>query len=239
MATPKTRLANIIVALALLLSGAGAAVCADNQDDKSYSSVINYLKSNYKAKGQGAFGLVTLARFVVKVIKPAGVKNFKLAMLRDLQFTSARVDDDLGAFMRANVHARWQPLTQVISRQEKQYVYVYFQQEKTDAKFLIVAVQKQNAFIIQFKFSPEKLAQFLAKPEIMGISLTGEDDKKNNSSSATHADDDNQKSKENRKLDDNKKNSEVKPPVAPEAVVEITDGGRSNGCFVQILCSMV
>jgi hypothetical protein len=187
---------------------ASASVFADKKaDDKSYSSVIKYLKSNYKARGQGTFGALTFARFLVKIIRPAGVKNFKLSMLRDLQFTSKRVDDDLGTFIRTNVHADWQPLTQVISRKENQYVYVYFMQEKEHAKFLVVAVQKQDAFVIQFKFDPELLAKFLQKPEILGISLTGNEEKKNQSEQNKPADEENNKSEENKKSNEASKSN--------------------------------
>lgn len=198
MTKPNKLLAQIVIAL-VLVSMTNANVFADKkEDDKSYSSVIKYLKSNYNAKGQSAFGMIMFARFIVKMIKPAGVKNFKLSMLRDLQFTSARVDEDLGTFIRANVHTDWQPLTQVISRKEKQYVYVYFMEEKGHAKFLIVAVQKQEAFVIQFKFDPQLLAKFLAKPEILGISLTG-DDKKNQPDQNKPTDEENKKSEEVKK----------------------------------------
>ena len=192
-------LAQIVIAL-VLVAMASTTIFADKKDDdKSYSSVIKYLKSNYKAKGQGAFGMVMFARFIVKMIKPAGVKNFKLSMLRDLQFTNTRIDDDLGTFIRTNVHSDWQPLTQVISRKENQYVYVYFMPEKEHAKFLIVAVQKQEAFVIQFKFEPELLAKFLEKPEILGISLTGDDEKKNNAGQNKQANEENKKSEESKK----------------------------------------
>jgi hypothetical protein len=195
----KKLLAQLLIAL-VLLTMTGANIFADNKaDDKSYSSVIKYLKSNYKARGQGAFGMVTFARFLVKMIKPAGVKNFKLSMLRDLQFTSKRVDDDLGSFIRSNVQSGWEPLTQVVSRRDNQYIYVYFMPEKEHAKFLIVAVQKQEAFVIQFKFEPERLAKFLEKPEILGISLTGDDEKKNRSDQNKTTEEENKKSEENRK----------------------------------------
>jgi hypothetical protein len=207
MTKPNRLLARIVVAL-VLVSMASASVFADKKaDDKSYSSVIKYLKSNYKARGQGTFGALTFARFLVKIIRPAGVKNFKLSMLRDLQFTSKRVDDDLGTFIRTNVHADWQPLTQVISRKENQYVYVYFMQEKEHAKFLVVAVQKQDAFVIQFKFDPELLAKFLQKPEILGISLTGDEEKRNRAAQNKPADEENNKNEENKKSNEASKSN--------------------------------
>lgn len=197
-------LAQFVIAL-VLVALASATIFADKkEDDKSFSSVVKYMKSNYKAKGQGTFGMVTFARFLVKMIRPAGVKNFKLSMLRDLQVTSKPLEADLGSFLRSNVHPGWEPLTQVISRRENQYVYVYFMPENEHAKFLIVAVQKQEAYVIQFKFEPERLAKFLEKPEILGISLTGDDEKKNRSDQQNKPPDE-----ENKKPEEGKKNNET------------------------------
>jgi hypothetical protein len=199
MANYKKLLAQFVIVLVLVPMTSTTIFADKKEDDKSFSSVVKYMKSNYKARGQGTFGMVTFARFLVKVIRPAGVKNFKISMLRDLQFTTKRVDDDLGTFIRNNVHTDWQPLTQVVSRKENQYIYVYFMPENEHAKFLIVAVQKQEAFVIQFKFEPERLAKFLEKPEILGISLTGDDEKKNGSDQNKPADEENKKSEENKK----------------------------------------
>jgi hypothetical protein len=204
MAKPNKLLAQFVIALVFAALASTTIFADKKEDDKSFSSVVKYMKSNYKAKGQGTFGMVTFARFLVKVIRPAGVKNFKLSMLRDLQFTSKPVDDDLGTFIRSNVHSGWEPLTQVVSRRENQYVYVYFMPENDHAKFLIVAVQKQEAFVIQFKFEPERLAKFLEKPEILGISLTGDDEKKNRSDQQNKPADE-----ENKKPEEGKKNNEA------------------------------
>ena len=178
-----------LIAVALVLAFAGLTIRADNKapnkgDDKSFSTFVKYLKSNYDAKGQSTFGMVSFARFLVKVIKPAGVKNFKVSMLRDLQFTNLKVDDDLGTFIRKNVHSDWHPMSQVVSLKNNQYVYVYFMPEKNDVKFLVVAVQQRDAFVVQFKFEPERLAKFIEKPEILGISLTGDDRQQGNSGPA-------------------------------------------------------
>ena len=57
--------------------------------DESFSSVVKHIKSNYHAKQQGFFGAMMLARFAVKFIKPAGVKNFKVVLLKDLDYSEA------------------------------------------------------------------------------------------------------------------------------------------------------
>ena len=77
------KVSHLLAAVVVLAIACGAA----RADDKSFSSVVKHMKSSYKAKQQGFFGAMMLARFAVKVVKPAGVKNFKVAFLRDLDFS--------------------------------------------------------------------------------------------------------------------------------------------------------
>jgi hypothetical protein len=149
----------------------------DGQDDKSYSTVINHIKSNYGAKGQSFFGMVGFARFLVKMIRPAGVKNFKLTLLREVDYSRGPKPDspDFHAFVRETIHPSWEPLIQYGSKKDKQWCYVYFTREKDDAKILLLAMQEREAFVLQFKFNPEKLVAFINDPKIMGISLKGDE----------------------------------------------------------------
>lgn len=142
-------------------------------DDHSYSTVVSHIKSNYNAKSQGLFGMVTLGRLLVKLIKPAGVKNFKMTMLRDVDYSRGPHPEsrDFHAFVRESVDRNWQPLVQYAARKQKEWTYVYMQREKEDAKVLILMMHENQAFVVQFKFSPQRLSEFISDPQIMGISL--------------------------------------------------------------------
>ncbi|MEN3333222.1 MAG: hypothetical protein V7641_2587 [Blastocatellia bacterium] len=160
------QIAAVMLALTLLASVASA-------DDKSYSQIIKHIKSNYRAKEQGFFGMVMLARFAVKLIKPAGVKNFKVTMLRELDYSSGPRPEskDFHAFLRSKIEPAWVPLVTYSAPRERQWTYVYALQDKEDIKLLVVTVQKQDAVVLQTKFSPAKLVEFMNNPQIMGISL--------------------------------------------------------------------
>src|SRR6185436_14997403 len=86
----------MLVTLAPVVSLAG---------DESYSSVIKHIKSNYHAKQQGFFGAMMIARFAVKVIKPAGVKNFKMTLLRDLDYAEGPTPQsgEFHSFIRSKI----------------------------------------------------------------------------------------------------------------------------------------
>jgi hypothetical protein len=121
------RIAAAGLALALL---AGVALA----DDKSYSQVVKHIKTNYRAKQQGFFGMMMLARFAVKLIKPAGVKNFKVTLLRELDYSDgpSPASKEFQAYLREKIAPNWTPLISYSAPRERQWTYVYSAQEKDD-----------------------------------------------------------------------------------------------------------
>lgn len=141
--------------------------------DRSFSALVEHIQKNYDGKRQGTMGLINFARFMVKVIKPAGVKNFKVVLFRSVDFSGISGSEDVKfhEFVESSVSPEWRPLVQYSSRKNKQWTYVYCTEESDDVKFLVVNLQQKQAFVAQFKFSPEKLTAFMNDPKIMGISL--------------------------------------------------------------------
>jgi hypothetical protein len=144
--------------------------------DKSFSSVVKHIKSNYGAKQQGFYGAMMFARFVVKVVRPAGVKNFKVALLKDLNLSERPDRTEFHEATRRLIGNEWQPLVQFNSSRANQYTHVYVQHSKSDVKLLVVTLQRNEAVVAQTKFSPEKLIKFIDDPKIMGISLKDKKD---------------------------------------------------------------
>lgn len=171
---PRLSITVLLVSIAPTFAFAG---------DESFDSVVKHIKSNYHAKQQGFFGAMVLARLAVKFIRPAGVKNFKLVMLRDLDYTESPgpQNGQFHSFIQTKIDPRWTPLVQYSSAREKQWTYVFVSREKEDVKLLVVTLQKQDAVVLQTKFSPDKLVEFMNNPQIMGISLNNENKAKENS----------------------------------------------------------
>lgn len=169
MATSKRLFTRLSITVMLVTLAPVASLAGD----ESFSKVVKHIKSNYRARQQGFFGAMMLARFAVKVIKPAGVKNFKVVLLRDLDYTEAPSprNGEFHAFIQSKIDPRWTPLVQYSSPREKQWTYVYITQEKEDVKVLVVTLQRKDAVVLQTKFSPAKLVEFMNNPQIMGISL--------------------------------------------------------------------
>ncbi|MEK6410204.1 MAG: hypothetical protein AABN34_25035 [Acidobacteriota bacterium] len=160
--------------------------------DESFNSVVKHIKRNYHAKQQGFFGAMMLARFAVKVIKPAGVKSFKVVLLRDLDYSEAPGPQggEFHSFINSKIDPRWAPLVKYSSPRERQWSYVYVMREKEDVKLLVVTLQQREAVVLQTKFSPEKLVEFMNNPQIMGISLNSDNRSKGNAIGTADADED-------------------------------------------------
>ncbi len=159
--------------------------------DESFSSVVKHIKSSYRAKQQGFFGAMMLARFAVKIVKPAGVKNFKVVLLRDLDYSESPNprSAEFHSFIQSKIDPIWTPLVQYSSPREKQWTYVYVTREKEDVKLLVVTLQRKDAVVLQTKFSPAKLVEFMNNPQIMGISLNNDNKSRDRVARTDGADD--------------------------------------------------
>jgi hypothetical protein len=171
--TIKKRFLQVVITV-VLLSLAGNSAFAG---DKSFSTVVKHIKSNYNGKQQSFFGMVTFARLAVKMIKPAGVRNFKVVLIRELDFSRGPRpgQGEFHSFIRSKIEPVWSPLVQFSSPREKQWTYVYALHEKEDLKILIVTMQRAEAVVVQAKINPEKLIEFMNDPKLMGISLKHEE----------------------------------------------------------------
>jgi hypothetical protein len=187
MTTSKRLLTRLSITVVLLTLAPAASLAGD----ESFSSVVKHIKSSYHAKQQGFFGAMMLARFAVKIIKPAGVKSFKVVLLRDLDYSEAPSprNGQFHAFIQSKIDPRWTPLVQYSSPREKQWTYVYVTREKEDVKLLVVTLQQKDAVVLQTKFSPAKLVEFMNNPQIMGISLNGDNKSKGRVARADDSDD--------------------------------------------------
>ena len=171
--TIKKRFLQVVIITVLLSLASNSAFAGD----KSFSTVVKHIKSNYNGKQQSFFGMMMFARMAVKMIKPAGVKNFKVVLIRELDFTRGPRpgQSEFHSFIRSKIEPVWSPLVQFSAPREKQWTYVYALHEKEDIKILVVTMQRAEAVVVQAKISPEKLIEFMNDPKVMGISLKHEE----------------------------------------------------------------
>jgi len=162
---------RILTALALsviALSFASAVIAQPNE----YDLVVRQLKTRYKAKKVG-IPFMSLARAIVAMARPAGVKAFKITVFEGLQISKETLDGEMRAGLGQIFNEDWIPILRVRSREGEQ-VYMYMREVRQDVKINLVTIDKESAVVVRATFNPDKLVEFINDPKIFGISLADE-----------------------------------------------------------------
>ena len=155
------------LALALTAFWLAAAVAPASAKDREFGLFVRHIGSYYHAHRShrlliGFAG--GLGNVVIKFWRPYGVKNFKLAMFEDQDFSASRDDLDFPAVIRAGINAGWSPLIQVWSRRDGERTYVFARATgKNDVKVLVVTLEQNEAVVVEAKFNPDKLSRAIER----------------------------------------------------------------------------
>ncbi|HEY0377031.1 MAG TPA: hypothetical protein VGC87_08745 [Pyrinomonadaceae bacterium] len=164
--SPRARsLAALVIAAALVSAAAPVA----RADDPEFDAITSHLKSHFHAH-RVSIPFLGLANFFVHVVRPAGVKSFKVAIFEDLNFAPGQSGSGFNAVMRDALSPEWQPLIRVRSRDGEQ-VYVYAREAGENINLMVVTIDQTDAVVARVKISPKRLAEFLRDPKILGISM--------------------------------------------------------------------
>lgn len=164
---------RLLISFALLLFVFALTAPTANAKDKEFDAIVKHLKTKYQAK-KVKIPFLWVARFAVKIVRPAGVKSFDITLFEKLQFSRATLDEEMQSAMRNSLSADWSPILRIRSKEGEQ-VYMYMREEGKDVKIMFVTIDKDEAAVIRAKFNPDKLAEFINNPKIFGISLSDSD----------------------------------------------------------------
>ena len=164
MTRAKSLAAPACLALALALCSPAAAK-ADDFDD-----VVRGVRAACGGR-KARVPFLGLARFATRLVRPAGVKNFKLAVFEDV--TGAGDAAGLGAAVRRSLGPEWRPLVRVRASRGAAQTHVYVREAGDDLKLMIVTLDGRQATVIRAKVNPEALARFAREPKVLGVRLGG------------------------------------------------------------------
>lgn len=168
-----SNLKKTLVALTLLFVFVTAAASTANAGGKEYEAVVKHLTTKYKAK-KVKIPMVWLARFAVRMVRPAGVKSFSVTTFENLKFSRETLDIEMQMALKNSFSAAWTPIFRARSRKGEQ-AYMYAREAGSSVKVMVVTINEDKATVVRAAFSPEKLADFINEPKILGISLEDND----------------------------------------------------------------
>lgn len=157
----------------LLLSGVSDAQAQQpfRAKGKEFKDVVKYIETQFGVR-KTHIPMLGLANFAFKLIRPAGVKGFKLAVFEDADFSNHPGNLSFNSFMREAYRKDWQPLVRVNSKREGNVqTYIYARNAGKDVQFAIVTFEEREAVVMEVKFNPDAAARFMENPKIMGISI--------------------------------------------------------------------
>ncbi|MEW6210496.1 MAG: VWA domain-containing protein [Acidobacteriota bacterium] len=138
-----------------------------------FDMIVKNIESHYNAKKR-RIPFLGLAGFFVKIIRPAGVKSFKLAVFDEQDFRPGQRDFEFERSVKKSINSKkWKPMTRAISRSTGNRAFVYTHQSGKDMEMLTVTFSNRQAIVVQAKINPDAVARFMEKPEILGFSLAG------------------------------------------------------------------
>ncbi|MCI0491281.1 MAG: VWA domain-containing protein [Blastocatellia bacterium] len=167
MTTGKRFFCQLLIAAVLLFAAHATALAADD-----FGMIVKNIESRYNAKRK-KIPFLGVAGFLVKIVRPAGVKSFKFALFENHDFAPGPQDAEFEQAVRKSLNRKWQPMLQSRSRLEGNRTYIYSQPSGKDIKLLSVTFTRQQAIVVEAKVNPESLMKFMDQPEIMGFSLSG------------------------------------------------------------------
>ena len=133
--------------------------------DGDFDAVVRSVKADCGGKKMH-IPFLGLAGFATKLMRPAGVKSFKLAMFDGVSVGDTRT---LGEDLRRVLGDGWSPLVRARTREGQAYVYV--REVGADLKLIVVALDGGQATVVRVRLNPQALAKFADNPKILGISL--------------------------------------------------------------------
>ena len=170
------------ITIALLVSPSFIALAKG----KGFKDVVKHIEANYGAK-KVRIPLLGLANFAVKLVRPAGVKGFKLAVFEDQNFSAREGAASFDAVMREAYNKDWRPMVQVSSKRDgASHTFIYVKSSGKDVQFALAALDDHEAVVLEVRFNPDAAARFLENPKIMGVSL-GNSIRGNNAAVASNA----------------------------------------------------
>ncbi|NNF00972.1 MAG: hypothetical protein HKN25_18290 [Pyrinomonadaceae bacterium] len=160
---------NLVVSLTLLIFSCALFTPHAEARGKEFDAVCKHIKTRYKAK-KVKIPFMWLARAAVGIVRPAGVKSFKVTIFRNLDFSSDTLHSEMKTVMSNAFSPDWSPILRIRSRHGEQ-IYMNMRESGKNVKILAVKIERDEAIVVRAKFNPDKLVKFMENPKIFGIAL--------------------------------------------------------------------
>lgn len=167
---------TLVGGLTCLLLFSGAAPSASARDD--FDAVVRAIESRYHAKRISPF-LMRVAGLAIKVARPEGVKDLRVAVFEDQDFSPRAGDAEFDKAVRSILERSWSPLVRVWSRRDGERTQIYSRPSGEDVELFIVTIEPDEAVVMEVRISPRVFSEWMNDPETIATSLRQDSEEEN------------------------------------------------------------
>lgn len=127
-----------------------------------FNEIARAIDSHHGVKKMWMPG-IGLARFLVWMVRPKGVRDFQIAVFEGAEALDAR---ELQGMMRAKVGPGFAPLVQVRSRRSKEWTFVYARPRPNSDRIELFVLTQDNSdtVLVRVDVNADSLARELHEP---------------------------------------------------------------------------
>jgi hypothetical protein len=145
-----------------------AGVVGAQGADKDFEAIVHRLEAHYGTK-RLHIPMMGVANFFVKVSRPEGVSDLKMAVFEDLDESRHPSPEALEQMFGSLATEGWRPFVRVQSNKDGERVEIFSRASGKRWELLLTTLQRNEATVIQMRLSPDALAQWIADPEGMAV----------------------------------------------------------------------
>ena len=131
--------------------------------ENDFDSLVRGMEDHYGTK-KTYIPFLGFANFVVKMARPAGTKDFKLAIFEHVDRYQHPSADDLD---RRVLSRGWKPFVRVTSNRKRERVQIYARESGRDHELLVTTFEDHEAVMVRVRVNAENLAKWVNNPRIM------------------------------------------------------------------------
>jgi hypothetical protein len=156
----------------MVLCLCAAGIAGAHAADRDFEAIVRRLEQQVGAK-RTHIPMMGMANFFVKMSRPEGVSDMKLAVFEDID-TSRLVDDEsIDRVFDALSNEGWRPFVRVRSNKDRERVVIYSRAAGKQWELLLTTVEPNEATVIKMKLSPQALLQWIDDPDGMAKKKQG------------------------------------------------------------------
>jgi len=135
--------------------------------DREFKSVVQAIEMDYGVK-QMHIPFLGFATFCLHAAGTPGTSGFKLAVFQHLKRPAGSTTAQFERGVAGALGSDWRPIVRVRSHGEKQFTVIYADTAGKDMKMMIVALDPDQATIVQVKLRESDVKKLMNDPEDMG-----------------------------------------------------------------------